>query len=270
MTGFRTDWRWWAALGGLCVVLLAPLLVVDVPPLLDYPNHLARAFVLASLPGDSVLARFYAPHWSVIPNLALDLVAPPLMHVLPVYVVGRLLIAVAVLLPVLGAVAYNAALGGRWWSLGAGLVAYNSCLLYGFLNFTIALGLALLLAAGWLRWREDRPVRAIALAVAGAPVLFVCHLMGLVFFGLLIGSAELVQIFRHRRAGLVRTALARGLVLLAVFAVPATLYAVSDLKHLGGDASFLPVGRKLLQLVTVFANYDWTLDVATAAFAIGL
>ncbi len=32
-----------AALIGLCVVLLAPLLFVDVPPLLDYPNHLARA-----------------------------------------------------------------------------------------------------------------------------------------------------------------------------------------------------------------------------------
>ena len=266
----RTDGRWWAALGGLCVVLLAPLLVVDVPPLLDYPNHLARAFVLASLPGDRVLARFYAPHWSVIPNLALDLVAPPLMHVLPVHVVGRLLIAASVLLPVLGTVAYNTALGGRWWSLGAGLVAYNSCLLYGFLNFAIALGLALLLAAGWLCWREGRPMRAIALAVAGAPVLFACHLMGLVFFGLLIGSAELVQLYHHRHAGVFRMAAERGLVLLAVFAIPVALYAVSDLRHLGGDASFLPIGGKLLQLVTIFANYDWKLDVATAVFAIGL
>ena len=31
----------------LCVILLAPLALVDVPPLLDYPNHLARAVVLA-------------------------------------------------------------------------------------------------------------------------------------------------------------------------------------------------------------------------------
>ena len=38
--------------------MLAPLLIVDVPPLLDYPNHLARAFALASLPRDAVLARF--------------------------------------------------------------------------------------------------------------------------------------------------------------------------------------------------------------------
>ena len=255
---------WWAALAGLCAVLLAPLLVVDVPPLLDYPNHLARAFVLASLPGDTILARFYAPHWSIIPNLALDLIAPPLIHVLPVHVVGRLLIAAAVLLPVLGTVAYNTALGGRWWSLGVGLVAYNSCLLYGFLNFMISLGLALLLAAGWLRWREDHPGRAITLAVIGAPVLFACHLMGLVFFGLLIGGAELFRLYQTRNVDLSRAVLTRGLVLLLVFAAPLVLYAVSDLRHLGGDAAFLPFGEKLLQLVTTFVNYDWALDVMTA------
>jgi hypothetical protein len=264
------DRVWWAVLAGLCVVLLAPLLVVDVPPLLDYPNHLARAFVLASLPGDPVLARFYAPHWSIIPNLALDLIAPPLMHVLPVHVVGRLLIAAAVLLPVLGTVAYNTAIGGRWWSFGVGLVAYNSCLLYGFLNFLIAIGLALLLAAGWLRWREDRPWRAITLAIIGALALFACHLMGLVFFGLLIGGAELFQLYRVRHARLLPALLRRGLILLLILAGPAVLYAVSGLRQLGGDAEFLPFGEKLLQFVTTFANYSWPLDATTAGFAIGL
>jgi hypothetical protein len=33
---------WWSVLAGTCAVLLAPLFLVDVPPLLDYPNHLAR------------------------------------------------------------------------------------------------------------------------------------------------------------------------------------------------------------------------------------
>src|SRR3978361_74018 len=114
------DLAWWIALTSLCVVLLMPLLVVDMPPLLDYPNHLARAFVLASLPDDTILARFYAPHWSIIPNLGFDLIAPALIHLLPVHVAGRLLIAAALLLPVWGTVAYNTALGSRWWPLGGG------------------------------------------------------------------------------------------------------------------------------------------------------
>lgn len=277
--------RWWLALIGLCVVLTVPLFVVDVPPLGDYPNHLARVFVLASLPHDDVLARFYAANWSVIPNLALDLIAPPLINVLPVHVVGRLLIAAAVLLPVLGTVAYNTALGGRWWSLGAGLIAYNSCLLCGFLNFEISVGVALLLAAVWLRWREPRPVQAIAVAAIGAPILFACHLMGLAFFAVLIGGAELFQLYRlwtgtggagpertgpERTGNLLFAALGRGAVLLLVFAIPCGLYAMSALRQHGGNVWFLPFGAKLLQFLTAFVNYDWTLDMTTAVVAIVL
>src|SRR4051794_20281152 len=181
-----TGWlMWWAVLAALCTALIAPLVVCEIPPLADYPNHLARWFILASLPGDAALARFYAPHWSVIPNLALDVMAPPLMRILPVHVAGRVMIAASVLLPVLGAVAYGRALGGRWWPLGAGLLAHCNCLMYGFLNFSFSLGLALLLAAAWLCWQERFPIATIVLAVVGAPMLFACHLMGLVFFGFL-------------------------------------------------------------------------------------
>ena len=108
---------WWVVLAAMCGALVAPLLVVDVPPLVDYPNHLARVFVLASLPHDPAIATFYAARWAIIPNLALDLVAPPLLAFLPVHDVGRLLIAAAVLLPVLGTVAYGTALKSRWWCM---------------------------------------------------------------------------------------------------------------------------------------------------------
>jgi hypothetical protein len=262
----------WAALAVLCLVLLAPLRVCDVPPLTDYPNHLARLFVLASLPGDPALAQFYAPHWSVIPNLALDLAGPPLMRIMPVYAAGRVLIAVSVLLPVLGTVAYGTSLGGRWWPLGAGLVAYSNCLLYGFLNFSISIGLALLLAAAWLRWRERFPARVTAIAAAGALVLFACHLMGVVFFAVLIGGAELLRVFTANRdkTAWFGAALRRGFVLALVFAAPAALYAISDLQQLGGDAAFLPPAEKLSQFAGVFANYVGWLDAVTAAVAVGM
>ena len=37
---------WWCALLSLLAILLLPLTLVELPPLLDYPNHLARMFVL--------------------------------------------------------------------------------------------------------------------------------------------------------------------------------------------------------------------------------
>jgi hypothetical protein len=43
---------WWAALVGLSVILAVPLPVVDVPPLLDYPNHLARIYMLPDWPSE--------------------------------------------------------------------------------------------------------------------------------------------------------------------------------------------------------------------------
>jgi hypothetical protein len=243
------------------------LFVTEVPPLGDYLNHLARAFVLSALPGDAVLGRMYAANWSVIPNLGLDLVVPPLMRWLPVHAVGRAVIGAATLLPVLGAIAYQRAMTGRaWWSLGACLTAYSGCLLYGFLNFQLGLGLALLLAAAWLAWRETRPTRAIVLAVIGAPVLFACHLMGLVFFGLLIGSAELTRLRPFRLPEAIR----RGVVLLLVFAIPAVLYEVSALSDLGGDAAWMPTGGKLRQLSAAFYGYDAWLDIAATAVAFGV
>src|SRR5206468_3412952 len=125
-----------------------------------YPNHLARATVLAFGATDPILSRMYAPRWAIIPNLGIDLVLPPLLRVLPMHVAGRIVIGFAVLLPVLGTIAYSRAVFGvrSLWPLASALVAYNATLLLGFLNFVASLGLALLLAAAWIVWRNRYPV----------------------------------------------------------------------------------------------------------------
>ncbi len=133
------------AIAALCVaVLLAgPLLLVDVPPLLDYPNHLARIFLLAKGAADPLLAPIFQPHWAIIPNLAIDIVGPPLARVLPIHVAGRLMLATLLLLPVVGAVAYHRAVFGvrSLWPFAAALVACNGAfLLLGFLNFVAGAG----------------------------------------------------------------------------------------------------------------------------------
>ena len=260
-------WLWLPALAALCLAVLAPLLVVDVPPLVDYPNHLARVFVLAALPDDPVIAQFYAAHWAVIPNLALDLVGPPLLRTMSVHDAGRVLIGASVLLPVLGTVLYGAALGGRWWCLAVGLMAYNRTLLEGFLNFNLGIGLALLLAAAWTHWRGRHGAALTALAMAGAVALFTCHLMGLVLFAILLGADELVRLMAGR-AGPLRLAEA-ALRMALIFAAPLVLYALSPLQALGGDAVYLGLGGKMSQLLAPFINYVWPLDVLTAVLAFG-
>lgn len=260
---------WWACLGALCLMLLAPLLLTDVPPLLDYPNHLARMVILAANGADPILARFYTPRWGIIPDLAIDAVTPMLLWVLPVHVAGRIMLGLVVLLPVLGTVAYSRAVLGRltWWPLGCVLVAYNAALLQGFLNFTVGIGAALLLAAAWLRWREADPLRTLLLAIPGAVVLFFCHLMGLLFFALLIGAHELTHVpalLRRPGALFMRLVFA-----VPVFAVPVALYAYSHLSGMDGEPEYLSVTGKAAQLLIPFVNYSLPLDIATAVLVAG-
>jgi hypothetical protein len=236
-----------------------------VPPLLDYPNHLARAAVLAEGASDPVLSRMYAPHWAIIPNLGIDLILPSLLHLLAVHLAGRIVVGATILLPVCGTVAYSRALFGRYalWPLASGLVAYNATLLLGFLNFEAAIGIALLLAAGWLAWRERYPIRTAALAAVGAVALFFCHMMGLLFFGTLIAGHELEQFWRTRQEPL--AILRRLTVLILVMAPPFALYLASPLAPLADETAFSSLADKAGQLVFPFANYILWLDVTTAA-----
>lgn len=172
--------------------LLVPLLIADVPPLLDYPNHLARLVLLAAGPDDPVVGPIFSPAWSVISNLAIDVIGPPLLRVLSVHVAGRCLLGFALLLNLLGVIALHRAYFQRrsFWPLASGLVAYNYTFLFGFLNWQIGSGLAMLSAAAWIRWRERFPITTVVGSAIAAIVLFFCHLMGMVFFLALIGSAE--------------------------------------------------------------------------------
>jgi hypothetical protein len=136
------------------------------------------------------MSRMYATHWAIIPNLGTDVVLPPLLHMLPIHLAGRVVVGCAILLPVLGTIAYSRATFGTRsaWPLASGLAAYNTTLLLGFLNFVDALVIAVLFATAWITWRDRAPARVMVLTVIGTVALIFCHLMGLVFFYVLIAG----------------------------------------------------------------------------------
>ena len=261
----NTRGAWWAGVGLLSAVLLAPLLITDVPPLLDYPNHLARFVLLAAGADDPTLGPIFTPHWAIIPNLATDAIAPPLLRLLPVHVAGRCLLGGILLLNAAGVIALHRALFGRlsFWPLASGLVVYNSGFLLGFLNWQIGSGLSMLFAAAWLTWRERRPVATIAAAATASVVLFFCHLMGLVFFLVLIGSAEAHAMWRERAV------LARSASLLPVLTGPMVLWLLTALRDAPGETHWMTPQEKLLQLASPFINYLLPLDLVSAALVFG-
>lgn len=59
------------------LVVIAPLWIVRFNPLVDYPMHLARAYVLKEYEHVNFFQRQFDRAFAPIPNLAIDLIVPP-------------------------------------------------------------------------------------------------------------------------------------------------------------------------------------------------
>src|SRR6516164_8546901 len=142
----------------IAVGLLAPIWTVRYPPLVDYPNHLASAFVLAHLNDPAFhFSQFYASDWNTYPYLAMDLILVGLQHLMPIDWAGRVLLSLSILAVPAAAWFFVRQANPEeeslaFWSL---LISNNVFFfLYGFLNMQLSLALCLLLVGLWLHWLE--------------------------------------------------------------------------------------------------------------------
>ncbi len=187
----------WLAGLVLALIIVLPFGATSVLPLLDYPNHLARMGILAAHGADPAFDAMYRVHWALFPNLAMDLVVPPLARILPLGAAGSAFAAAAALLCVFGTVALHRALFGPGiWPYVSALTAYNFVLTNGFLNYLFGLGVALWAAAFWVRLTSrGLPIR-IGFAVLAGLACLICHIFAFAIMALLCGSIELVRLWR--------------------------------------------------------------------------
>src|ERR1035437_7817826 len=73
----------YAALLIVFCMILIPIWIVKYPGMMDYPNHLARCYVLAHYHDNPVWQQRYELDHSPLPNLAIDLVVVPLLQLFP-------------------------------------------------------------------------------------------------------------------------------------------------------------------------------------------
>src|SRR5262245_6755204 len=67
---------WLVAL--LTAFVVAPVFFVEIPAMVDYPNHLARMYLLSAI-GTPEENPYYVVDWKLYPmNLAMDLIVPPM------------------------------------------------------------------------------------------------------------------------------------------------------------------------------------------------
>src|ERR1700733_4151664 len=227
-----------AAFAILLAIVSVPLFSTVLPPLVDYPNHLARMHLLAE--GGN---QFYAVRWAPLPDLAADLVIPPLTRFMPLEIAGKLFLVLTFALIAGGTVWLNRVATGRWrlWPLLAFLLLYDRVLLWGFLNYLFGLGLAICGLALWLSL-EARPawLRILASSLV-ALACFFSHLSALGVYALAVFGLELppaISLMRSRRhRELARLVTVAG----AQFIAPAALLLFCQPRSAGGPVNFTPI-----------------------------
>jgi hypothetical protein len=255
-----TGWAWaergWllvALYTALTVIALYPIFSVTVPPLVDYPNHLARMHILAHWDNVPELQRNYVTDWKLHPNMAMELTVPLLAKVMPIYMAGKLFIAATLLMLLGGTLALRKVLYGHvgLWPVLTFLLLYNYILFWGLLDYLFTAGLALFAFSGWIMLRDRGPLLRVAVFCAAAFMLFVSHLFGLFVYGLMVLGYE---IWRTRGIRLLSRDMADAWLVSGVqFVVPALLFLRWAAENDTGDPSitaFGPLAERLVALIS--------------------
>jgi hypothetical protein len=249
------------------VLVSAPVFSTVLPPLFDYPNHLARMHLLAE--GGN---RFFQVRWAPLPDLAEDLIVPPLSRLLPLETAGKLFL-VMIFAAIAGGVLWlNRTATGAWriWPLSAFLLLYNRSFLWGFLNYLFGLGAALLGAALWLALEDRRPALRVAASSAAALVCFFSHLAAFGVYAVTIGGIELPHFVAALRARDRSAVVHQAVVVGAQFIVPVGVLVHWRRATVGGGTAYAGFLRKFDLPFGVFDNYARAFDIAGFALCSGL
>jgi len=257
----------WAAFTLLLAVVSAPVFSTVLPPLFDYPNHLARMHLLAE--GGNA---FYAVRWAPIPNLAQDVIVPTLAHVLPLELAAKLFLVMIFGLIAGATIWLNRVATGAWrfWPLLCFLLLYNRVFLWGFINYLFGIGIAL---GGIALWISHEPRRSWLRVLASSVVALACyfsHIAAFGFYALVISGMELPPAFGELRTcrwpALGRRIVTGG----AQFIAAAALILCYWRPSATGTIGYAAVWRKADLLFSVFDNYNRVLDIMSFVLLMGL
>ncbi len=234
------------------LAVLAPLVVTAVPPLHDYPFHLARADILASLPTSAFLRAHYEQGSFLLPNVGMDVVMVPLTRLLPILLAGRVFLGLTLISMLTGTIALHAALHRRLstWPLAGAFFLYNWIFLYGFVNYLLGVGLMLWATAGWVMLRDRNAIWRLAWATIMATALMFCHLAAFGLFAVVIAGMEL-----QRAAGALQINRWATLYGLALSALPFVI-------ALGVFVAVSPAAPEVHEVMSYHGGRGWKLLVA--------
>ncbi len=169
----------------LLVLCLLPIWTQQYLPLQDYPNHLARSYIFSRIGTSDILSTYYDAKLKLVPNLAMDLIVPPLASLFNIFIAGKLFISISLTLITSGGFLLYREIHRKSdiFAFAPFLFLYNQILSKGFLNYLFGVGLLMWTLYFWVKFRENHTfLRSIFFAACGFAV-YISHLSA---FGLLV------------------------------------------------------------------------------------
>jgi len=241
--------NWWSRppyVALLLLLLAVPLMWPAVPPLDDMPTHLGRFRIQAGTADAPTLAGIFTIRWMPVGNLGVDLLVLALQPLLGVELAAK---TVVISIPVISGAgllliareAHDELPASAGFALP---LVYGYAFQYGFINFSLAAGLALLCFGTVLRYqRLKRPWLWRMLILLGSIMIYFAHIFGWVVFGLLIaGNALYRHLGRWRITIVTLRSLAAECLLLALPLVFVIIWRSGD--NQGETSAYFDVGHK--------------------------
>lgn len=262
---------WWTRRSVLaaCILLaLVPLIYPPIPPLVDLPGHMGRYAVQLD---PTPFHDWYTFRWQLIGNLGVDLLIEPVGRLFGVELGTKLIVMTIPALAVAGLLLIAREVHGRVppTAFFALPLMWGHPFVFGFVNFSLAMALALVGFALWLRMARTggakwRPFVFLPLAC----IVWTAHTFGWGLLGLLCSSAEAI---RQRDLGKswLAAAVASALACLpmALPLVPMLVWR-SGATDMTGD--WFDWGTKSLWVLTTLRDRWQAFDLASLAVIVGL
>ena len=183
----------------LSILVFGPIFIFQYPGLQDYPNHIARAFILLHR-SDPILERLYSVQWTMLPNLGWDIWAVTAGQILSLEYAGKIFLMLGSASILLGCFVLNRVLQERWTFAPLLVVPFlfNIGFAKGFLSFNLGVGCALLAIASWISIGEKRWPLRLVVATLFSTLLYVIHFYGWAFYGIFVLGLELQAFWRSK------------------------------------------------------------------------
>lgn len=250
------------SLTGLC-----GLLIGDVPLAVDFPNHGARLFIECNL-GDPALSRMYSVEYSLIPNLAIDLLNQPFCGLVDpmTFLRGTLVLTMTGILLVVWKLHTHVNDRPNAFVLLAPAMTFNLVTSMGYLNYLIGTFLFLLFAWVMLRFDVLRQHRALAIALPNifGGLIFLCHIFAVALAGVFLFGLRLAA--ESERPWLART-LRSGALTAVSFAVPLAMMLLAERSGFG-FAYALGAKVRALWAPMIYLNTAVSASIAVAWLAL--